>query len=184
MMCGCPACSIKEVTKSICVHVVIKSPVRLCASYLLFLDEVMYFRMALGTSIVSSFTSTTSKELTYDSFLSPTCETQHRQLGPTFCNLSSIEETPGSNCLTWSLRKPMVRMFWCSDTPSAMVRSPKESPSSSTLGRPCSALRPAARARAPSLLLKEWISWPLKACRTPLITRKCSVGTEKVLIPH
>lgn len=45
----------------------------LCASYLSPLDEVMYLRMALGTSIVSSFTSTTSKAFTYDSLLSSTC---------------------------------------------------------------------------------------------------------------
>lgn len=91
---GCPAVSIKEVTKSVCVRVVIKRPVQPCASYLLFLDEVMYLRMALGTSIVSSFTSTMSKEFTYDSFLSPTCEAQHRQLGPTFYNLRCCYKEP------------------------------------------------------------------------------------------
>lgn len=69
---------------------------------------------------------------------------------------------------TWSLRNPMVRMLHCSDTPSAIVRSPRESPSSSTLPRPCGCPSAAAACtRAPSLLLKVWMSWPLKARRTP-----------------
>lgn len=54
----------------LCCQEVSVSP---CASYLSPLDEVIYLRTALGTSIVSSFTSTTSKAFTYDSLLSSTC---------------------------------------------------------------------------------------------------------------
>lgn len=68
MMCDCPACNVE----CICVFVVIKCPVPPCASYLLSPDEVIYLRMAFGTTIVSSFTNTMSKELMYDSFLSST----------------------------------------------------------------------------------------------------------------
>ena len=61
MTCDCPAFTTMSGTNK-----------SLCVSYLLPLDEVMYLRIAFGTSIVSSFTNTMSKELMYDSFLSST----------------------------------------------------------------------------------------------------------------
>lgn len=67
-MCDCPACNmVNGVNKSVCCN-----EVPSCASYLLSFDEVMYLRIPLGMSIVSSFTSTMSNELMYDSFLSST----------------------------------------------------------------------------------------------------------------
>lgn len=175
----CPASNtVNGVNEFVCMYFVWTElcPLPSCASYLLSLDQVMYLRIPLGTSIVSSFTSTMSKELTYNSFLSSTCEKQHTDSGNhipiTDCVDTRNPSWTWHISLTWSLRKPMVRMFSGSDTPSAMVRSPKESPSSSTLGRPCSSVRRAACDRAPSRLLKVWISWPLKARRTPFFIKK------------
>lgn len=77
MMCG-----LHWVHQTVCAYVAMKCPIPPCAAYSLSLDEAMNLRMALGTSIVSSLTSTMSKALTYDSFLSSTCETQHGESGP------------------------------------------------------------------------------------------------------
>lgn len=68
---------------------------------------------------------------------------------------------------TLSLRKPILRMFSTLGTPSAMLRSPNESPSRMMLLLSLSCLKYSVFRRAPSCLLYTWISSPLNPFRTP-----------------
>lgn len=75
---------------------------------------------------------------------------------------------------TLSLRKPILSMFSTLGTPSAMLRSPSESPIRMMLQYSFSCLKYSVFRRAPSCLLYTWISSPLKPFRTPCEMRSRS----------
>lgn len=77
-------------------------------------------------------------------------------------------ETSGSfRFRTLSFRKPILRMFSTLAAPSAMLRSPSESPIRMMLLQSFSRLKYSVFRRAPSCLLYTWIISPLKPFRTP-----------------
>lgn len=125
----------------------------ICVSYLSPLDEVMYLRTALGTSIVSSFTSTTSKAFTYDSLLSSTCSKHCRWLITTW-NL---------RCNSWS-RRAQRPDHWGSQWWGCSGARPLRRPQSGLLKSPPAAARWAGPAalweppRVTSHLLSCWRS--------------------------
>lgn len=73
----------------------------------------------------------------------------------------------GFHGCTLSLRKPILRMFSTLGTPSAMLRSPIESPSRTMLLLSLSCLKYSVLRRAPSCLLYTWIRSPLNPLRMP-----------------
>lgn len=77
--------------------------------------------------------------------------------------LTKQGDVPG----TLSLRKPILRMFSTLGAPSAMLRSPRESPIRMMLEYSFSCLKYSVFLRAPSCLLYTWISSPLKPLMTP-----------------
>lgn len=102
---------------------------------------------------------------------------QDRELNHTLCS-GTFSRCLGSALLchgrTLSLRKPILSMFSTLGTPSAMLRSPSESPIRMMLQYSFSCLKYSVFRRAPSCLLYTWISSPLKPFRTPCEMRSRS----------